>query len=102
MERAPFIFRMTPRRGSPIVPTVMSLACSFRFLSFLVSLSESNFCQRVYSSAAPVQSVETDLFMTTDCLFDIRDRSVLIAGAAGGLASTLARAMAERGARITL
>lgn len=40
--------------------------------------------------------------MTTDCLFDIRDRSVLIAGAAGGLASALARAMAERGARVIL
>ena len=38
----------------------------------------------------------------TDRLFDIRDRVVMVAGGAGGLGGVLARAFAERGARIAL
>lgn len=38
----------------------------------------------------------------TDRLFDVRDRVVMVAGGAGGLGVVLARAFAERGARIAL
>ncbi len=38
----------------------------------------------------------------TDRLFDVRDRVVMVAGGAGGLGGVLARAFAERGARIAL
>ena len=38
--------------------------------------------------------------MTTDPLFSVADRSVFVAGAAGGLGQALAYAFAERGAKI--
>ncbi|MCH9011678.1 MAG: SDR family NAD(P)-dependent oxidoreductase, partial [Proteobacteria bacterium] len=38
----------------------------------------------------------------TDDLFDIGGRMVLAAGAASGIGATLARALAERGAHVTV
>jgi NAD(P)-dependent dehydrogenase (short-subunit alcohol dehydrogenase family) len=38
----------------------------------------------------------------TDSLFDLKGKSIVVAGAAGGLGSVLARALAERGARLVL
>ena len=38
----------------------------------------------------------------TDSLFDLEGKSIVVAGAAGGLGSVLSRAFAQRGARLVL